>query len=190
MAASANLTTLDDCRRYLHLPDASHDALIESLIASVSEAVEQYCGREFGRKIRTFQTDGKGEAALLLPVRPVVRVIELHDDPARTFAAASRIPSDRYVVYPDEGIVRLVGGGFFPGMRNVRVVYEAGYDALPATLSHAAMMIVAAAYTRAAQGADALQSESIGAYTVSYDNADWPAPARAMLSRYRECRIG
>jgi len=186
MAASVQLTTLADCKRYLQVDDNTHDAFLNTLIAAAGEAVEQYCGREFGRRVRTEYYDGKGMETLLLKVRPVVRVIELCDDMNRLYAPSSRIQSDRFVVYPDDGLLRLASGVFAPGLRNVRVSYEAGYQTVPASLAQAVQLIVASVWTRARQGADALQSESIGAYTVSYDTADWPSQARTLLSRFRE----
>ncbi len=186
MAASVQLTTLAECKRYLQVDDATHDAFLNTLIAAASEAVEQYCGREFGRKVRTEYYDGKGMESLLLKVRPIIRIIDLYDDMNRAYESATRLSSDRFVTYPEEGLIRLACGVFNPGLRNVRVTYEAGYLTVPASLSQAVQLIVASVWTRARQGADALQSESIGAYTVSYDTADWPSQARTLLSRFRE----
>lgn len=189
MAASTNLTTLDKVKSYLNLSDTTHDDLLAALIASASEAIELYCGREFARAERTEYHDGSGTRALVLRCRPVESVTSLHDDPARVYNDATLIAASRYGVYPAEGLLRLDGGAFSPGVRNVRVVYTAGYAAIPPAVEQAANILVARFFQRGSQGGDAVQSESLGGYTVSYDTGDWPHQAKGLLAEFRETTV-
>lgn len=189
MPASANLTTLEAVKTYLGTDATGQDALLESLIESVSEAVEHYCGREFALARRVEFHDGQATASLVLRCRPVTEIHSIHDDMGRVFAPGTEIPATRLVLYPGEGVVRLSGGYFAPGLRNLRVEYTAGYDPIPPAIGQAATILVAHFRARASGGADAIASESLGSYTVSYDTGAWPHQARGLLAEWREASV-
>ncbi len=191
MAASADLTTLESVKNYLSLTDdqTGRDALLSSIIAAVSESIESYCRREFARKVRTEFYDGACTNALLLACRPVHSVVAVHDDLDRNFNDLSKLAEDSYVVYENEGLIRLRYSLFAPGIKNVRVEYEAGYEVIPAVVAQAANILVAHYYTRARSGADAIASESVGVYSVSYDTGEWPQRAVGLLAEFREVQI-
>lgn len=191
MSASVNLTTLSEVKRYLaiDLTDLAQDELLQSIIAAVSEAVENYCRRQFARQTRVEFHDGTCTNSIVLRCRPVWSVTSLHDDLDRRFNDLSFLSPENYVLYEEEGILRLRYGLFAPGLRNVRVEYNAGYDALPASLTQAANILTAHFYTRARSGADAIASESVGVYSVSYDTGEWPSRATGLLAEFREVQL-
>ncbi|MFH0911720.1 MAG: head-tail connector protein [Planctomycetota bacterium] len=189
MAASTDLTTLAKVKAYLGVSGSGDDTLLEALIDSVSEAIEHYCGREFAAKERTEFHDGGGAASLVLRCRPVQSIASLRDDPARLFPEGSEIAPAGYVFYPEAGIVVLDGASFSDGRRNVRVTYTAGFSAVPPAVEQAANILAAHFYNRGRQGGDGLASESLGAYTVSYNEAEWPASAQGLLFEYREVEV-
>jgi hypothetical protein len=189
MAASTDLTTLAKVKAYLGLADATHDGLLEALIDSASEAIEHYCGREFALAERTEQHDGEGAAAVVLDCRPVSALAAVYDDPSRQFGEATRIPEAGLVFYPEAGIVERMNGCFRDGARNVRVTYTAGFSVTPPAVEQAANILVAHFFNRGHQGGDGLASETLGAYAVSYNEAEWPAAARALLFQYREVEV-
>lgn len=189
MPASANLTTLETVKTYLGITTTDQDTLLSSLIASVSEAVEHYCGRVFALDRRVEFYDGQATGSLVLRCRPVTEIHSIHDDMGRVFAAGTEIPATRLVLYPGEGVVRLSGGYFAPGLRNIRVEYTAGYDPIPPAIEQAATILVAHFRARASGGADAIASESLGSYTVSYDTGAWPHQARGLLAEWREASV-
>lgn len=188
MPASIELTTLDNIKSYLgiELTDITKDTLLGELIDAVSEAIENYCHREFARLTRVEFYDGQSSPSILLLCRPAINVVSVHDDFAREFTAASLIPPENYVLYENEGILKLRYGIFSQGMMNVRIEYEAGYATVPAAVEQAAKILAAHFYTRAQSGADAITSESVGVYTVSYDTGEWPPQVRSLLSEFRE----
>lgn len=191
MGASMELTTLSRVQAYLGLngSDEVRDGLLQRLIAAVSEAVENHCNREFAQLRRVEFHDGQGAASLSLRCRPVQEVFAVHDDPARIFADGSRLPASAWVLYEKEGLLRLQGMRLCEGRKNVRVEYTAGYLSVPPAVEQAAIALVAHFYTRANNGADAIASESLGVYSVSYDTGQWPAQVRGLLSEFRECNI-
>ena len=189
MAASADLTTLAKVKNYLGIPVSDHDILLTSLIASVSEAVEQYCAREFAAKERTEFHDGSGATALIMRCRPIIAVSSVNDDLSRKFADSTRIAPEAYVFYPEAGVIRLDDGVFAHGLRNVQVVYTAGYAAIPPAVEQAANILAAHFFNRGRQGGDGVASESLGSYTVSYNDSEWPAAAKGLLCQYREVEV-
>ncbi len=191
MAASMEMTTLARVQGYLGLTgtDEARDALLTRLIAAVSEAVEHYCNREFALLRRVEFYDGEGAASLSLRCRPVQEVFRVCDDPARVYADGSVLPAGSWVLYEKEGLLRLQGLRFAAGLKNVRVEYLAGYASVPAAVEQAAIALVAHFYTRAHNGADAIASESLGVYSVSYDTGQWPPQVRSLLSEFRECDL-
>jgi len=66
---------------------------------------------------------------------PVTAVTSVHDDTdyPHTYAAGYLVDSDDYVWYED-GRIELVTGSFNKGLKNIRVIYTAGYSAVPADL--------------------------------------------------------
>lgn len=189
MSASTALVSRDAVKTYLGLNDTAHDDRIDQLIDAVSESIELYCGRPFARASRTEQYDGGGDA-LVLRCRPVASIESVRDDPALDFPAASELDASAYVLYPDEGVLQLLGGRhFLPGARNVRVSYTAGYETIPPAIAQAAEILVAHFHHRGRQGADGVSSETLGSYVVSYDTGEWPHQARGLLAEFRETRI-
>lgn len=191
MAASTELTTLARVQGYLGLSgaDEARDALLTRLVAAVSEAVENYCGREFALARRVEFYDGAGAGSLGLRCRPVEEIYSVHDDPLGTFADAALLPVGSYALYSAEGLLRLRGLRFSTGLRNVRVEYLAGYQTVPAAVEQAAIALAAHFYTRASSGADAITSESIGVYSVSYDTGQWPPQVHTLLAEFREFNL-
>lgn len=189
MPASVNLTNLENVKDYLGLEGTDKDLLLTAVIAAVSESIENYCRREFARKVRTEFYDGTCANSLLLKCRPVWSVVSVHDDLDYRFNDLSVMSPDSYVVYEAEGIIKLRYSLFAPGLKNVRIEYEAGYDEVPPAVVQAANILVAHFYTRAQSGADAIASESMGVYSVSYDTGEWPARAKGLLADFCEVQV-
>ena len=188
MAASTELTNLQQVKNYLGLApgDTANDALLTDLIAAMSEAVENYCGREFARATRIEYHDGACAPSLVLRCRPAEQIISIHDDLAREFDPGTQVPPSQYVLYEKEGLLKLRYGAFSPGLRNVRVEYVAGFAPLPPAVVQATNILVAHFFSRAQSGADAIASESVGVYSVSYDSGQWPGKAVGLLAEFRE----
>jgi len=92
---------------------------LEIYVNSATEIVENYLG--YGLALRTYNTvlDGNGTAEIQLRARPIKTVTRVIIDDAA-------IPAHHFET-GGEFLVRT--GGVFPtGTRNVRVVYEAGFD--------------------------------------------------------------
>jgi len=188
MSASCELTSLEAVKRHLGLSGTEHDVLLEEMIAAASEAIENFCGREFANGERTEYHDG-GVQALVLAARPVESVDSVHDDPAGVFADGSLVDPSRYVVDELSGLIELKSGAFARGCRSVRIVYTAGYETPPDDAACACVLLVAHTFHRALQGAEGVRSEKLGGYSAEYGDEAWPGAVLGLLWAYREVRI-
>lgn len=105
--------------------------------------------------------------------------------------------------WTEMGEIRLLGGGRlnsfeinlarFPTSAEVTVTYDYGLDPLPADMAAAVASVVAALLQRQAINPDGVQSESLGAYSVTYAEAAAgsgglaPAPGD-LLRRWKRTR--
>jgi len=188
MAASMDLTTLDDVKSYLGISGNGSDELLGTLIAAASEAIESYCGRKFASAAVVEYHDG-GHTFLVLSRFPVSSVSAIYTDPSGRFSPGTLVPASCYVVYGEAGLVVLTSGVFPAGARAVKVSYTGGYASVPADIGQAATMLVATWYTRSREGADGLASQSVGSYSASFREEEWPAQVRALLRGYRLARV-
>ncbi len=189
MSASTDLTSLAKLKTYLGIGASEHDELLEALIDAASDAIEHYCGREFAYGSRIEIRDGVGARTVVLKCRPVESVTSVHIDSAMEFDDGALLPESEYTFYPEEGLLTRMAGVFSPGVRNVKIVYVAGYEAIPPAVEQAANILAAHFFHRGHQGGDGIESENIGSYTVSYDTSDWPHQARALLAEFREMLV-
>jgi hypothetical protein len=162
---------------YLGITGTTYDAAISGLVAAASDAVESYCRRRLGEGSYTEYHDGGGKDRLVLAHRPVVAVANVWDDPEREFSVDALLEEEEYTVDPLAGILRLMQGRFFAGVRNVKVEYTAGYDTTPGDISHAAVLL-AATWFREGREATACSKRRKGEAL--------PEAVMALLRPYRE----
>ncbi len=121
------LTSLDRLKAFLGITSSNYDTVLESLINSVSDFVENECDRRF-KKTTYSETklDGQSSKELVLPQWPVVS--------GETFTLYERenngwdtINSDDYLVDNDSGIIR-ANFTFIRGFQNYKADYTAGYN--------------------------------------------------------------
>lgn len=191
MSASTTLTTLAALKIYLGITDSDEDAILDDLIDAVSEWIESFCGRKFASATVTEYHDGYGDARVVLKRRPVDSITSVHDDLDRDYEAAELVDADDYTFYPESGILQHVNGTFQDGIRNVKVVYVAGYATIPDDLALACRMLCAEIYNRAEQGADGIALERVGEYSANYVlmMKEMGRQVKAILSRYRELTV-
>ena len=188
MAASTDLTTRDDLKRYLGIDatDTSQDDLLDDLIGYASERIETYCRRCFASAELTEYLDGPGTTELVLSRRPVSVLTSVRVDADRDFAAETEVDSSELVLRADAGVVERVGAVFPAAARNVRVEYTAGYSTVPDDLALACVKLAAAWYAHARAGADGFSRETLGDYSAAFSARALPADVEAILTPYCE----
>ena len=193
----SDLCTLADVKAALNIPTltTAKDTMLGGLIADASAWIERHCQRTFASTSYTeyFSPGSDRRVFRLNTIRPrqypIISVTSLHEDADRLYAAASLIAAADYFLTPDGFGVQLFDDGsaivFDPGQRTVKLVYVAGYAAIPADLDRAAVMLVVHLYYSADRQKQGLASESMGSTTVVYKDETMPKEVLAIIDLYR-----
>ena len=159
-----SIITKSDVKLFLGTTTGTDDALLDRIIACAeADAVSQV-----GATISTVSTyteyfDGDGvTGAVLLRYGPVTAIVSLFDDMMRVFSSDSLISSGLYAVSA-AGVLKLDQGiVFFRGVQNVKVVYQAGYAAIPEDFKKAIIFMVMADYMGVKTRINAVADDEIG----------------------------
>lgn len=187
--------------------DDSFDSQVDAWIASIERIIDNYTGRNFkadaSASARVFDGDGSGE--LLIDECIAVTKVEVGNDSyGDSFAEVPATGSDKYFTYPANATARMVplhklslSARCFPaGQQNNRVTAKWGYSATPPEdITFAATVFVSGVINQSRGGGDEIKSESIGAYSVTYNSdkgsnswADFER-AKEILDQYKRLNI-
>lgn len=147
---SHSLITLEYAKAMMRITkaDATRDAALVNVINSVTEDIETFLnGRRLAEATHTIFMDGSGFNEQYLPHYPITGETTLYIDSNRGFGDSYLIGTSGYEVYGEDGYLKLVGSsthrGLFPrGTKNVKVIFTAGWAAIPANVQLAAAMAV------------------------------------------------
>lgn len=167
------LTTVAKVKEYLGLTGTTEDALLGGLVDWATDFVHSYCGRYFPQASYDEYYDGDGTDGLLLRQYPVVSVASVE-------IGGVQLDPASYALYAQLGLVRLKGGVFPRGKKNVRLQYTAGYSTIPKDLEQAAVELVAIKYYD--RGVDRLGLEARGGTRYL---PQMPQEIRTVLDLYR-----
>lgn len=132
--------TLEEARKHLRVDHTDDDALIGALITAAREYAEDaLCWRALTPRGYDVTFDGwPSSNQLWLPMPPVMTVDEIVSIDGE--GAEETIDPARYRL--DSGLGRVVFVGYHPGASRVRVSYQAGYMACPASLRAGVLLLV------------------------------------------------
>lgn len=187
MALPANaLVDVATTREWLHELSGATDADVERLIGAASATADRYARRTLAQATYTHYLSPKSaRRTLALPARPVASITSV------TIAADGNWDSGTLVTDHDvdgvTGILYRRSGVFTPGLRNIRVVYVAGYALadVPAELQHAVVEVVAWIQRRAVGNQIGLSSHGYGDESTTYELTP-PTSAQRVFESYRD----
>ena len=147
----ANLITLQEYKTAEGITAPKDDARLNVLIPSVSELVKTYCGNSFvdfysSNKTEEFNIDWGTHVVQLTesPVNAIVSVQE-RDSYSSAYVTLTTGAYEYALDKTTDSILRTTGGGYknWPtGVDAVKVVYTAGYSAVPSDLKLAVLDLV------------------------------------------------
>jgi len=144
--SSKSFVSLDEVKDFLNISDTNSDSILGSLIAGVSAQICLDCNRSFEYGTYTDYIDGDHDKKFLfLKEYPVASITSIHDDIDRDYGSDALIDSEDYAFDPESGTVKLEAA-VARGIRNVKVIYVAGYDPMPDDLKYACLAKVAARF--------------------------------------------
>ena len=208
MALNDNaLTSLSSLKLYLGITTTTNDSLLESIIGSISDFVENYCNRTFKKTFYSDELyDGTGTLKLVLNNYPVVT--------GETFTLKKRtttqnidsfntVNGQNYFVKESQGLIVFNTGcfEFFP--QHYSLSYTAGYDydvdSAPLSslgagdLELSVWKLCARAY-KSRKNAKDVKSEKIGDYSIAYNEMligiIKDSEIRGILDTYKRIIIG
>jgi len=138
--ATGDLTTLDQVKEYLRLPESDHDVLLARLITAASEWFRSQTDRKILASACTETWSGDGGTVRYLPEYPVTAIASLTVDGS---AIAARTTGNGYVLDQDTGRVSLVGYTFTKGSLNCTATYTGGFAVAPPDVVQAVLEMVA-----------------------------------------------
>lgn len=177
----AAFCTVSDVKAFLSLTVATDDALLTSLIQAASNAMETVMNRAVAQAPYTDLVDGNGKSALMLSNRPVISVTSV------TIGAEVIPASTGWGVTgftQDENVVILRNRVFTRGLRNVVVVYQAGWATTPDDIKQACIETVALKYRQKEYAG--YRSKSLAGETVTFDKQDFPDSVERILNNYKK----
>jgi hypothetical protein len=191
----ADLTTLAKARQQLfgNDPAIEADTLLGQLITSSSAWIEREVGGDLMTANITETFDGDGGTVLRLtrchtwrPGSPAPTITSVHVDGVAIAARASvtsvNTNPSGYIFRDDR--IELVGYTFTVGVKNVTVVYTAGYTVCPTDLEQACLEHIALRFKdRGHIGVELVSGGGEG--MVNYGNAGTMAYIENVLSFYR-----
>lgn len=121
---SSTIVTLNDMKSFLGIPSTQtgKDTLLENLLDSYNDMIEDYLGVTCINSSYTEVYDGDGADTLFVKHYPIVSVTSLSID-------GDIISSSDYKIYSKEGYIRYTEGVFTKDFKNVSIIYTAGYGA-------------------------------------------------------------
>jgi hypothetical protein len=134
--ASNALCTRLQLKTYLNVnqADATYDNLCHEIINRISQAFENYCGRQF--KVQDIVEYHDGNVRALFPDQyPINSVTEIREDSDWVWGSETIIDSSDYRIMDSKYII--YDGFFTSGEGAIKLTYNAGYTDVPADLVQA-----------------------------------------------------
>jgi hypothetical protein len=148
----ANLITLQDYKTAEGITQPKDDARLNVLIPSVSQLVKTYCGNSFvdfysSNKTETFDINW-GTHVVQLTESPANAIVSVQERTSYSAAYTTLTTGDHeyYLNTVTDSVFRTLGSGKFKnwpeGVAAVKIVYTAGYSAVPSDLKLAVLDLV------------------------------------------------
>lgn len=183
MALSYALTTLQRQKDFMAISAADWDTILDRLIDSATDFIEEYCDRRFQETTHTNEVyDGTGNHRLLLSNYPVDSgesfTLQQRNSRNNENSWSTQSSEDFFVKY-QQGIVEFAGRSFTDAPQHYRFTYTAGYeydlvatflsDVGAADLEYACWKLVSNTFNRRKSSGD-IKAESIGDYSVTFSD--------------------
>ena len=175
-----DLTTLAAVKAYAGVTVTTDDGMLSALITAYSAWVRSWLNRDILRATYSVRLSGRGGQSVQLPQYPIRSITSLSINGVAIAAQPSWGAAGYYF---DETRLFLEGYCFTKGNGNVAVIFDAGFDAVPADIAQAVNELVGLRYAlRDKQG---WSSKTLAGETVSLVTKDMPDSVRTALRQYQ-----
>ena len=189
MPDATELVSTANLKTYLQITGSTYDTALEAIKDAVEDWVKGFVDRDLLVTAYTEYYDGDGSGLLRVRQYPITSITSIHADPARLFAAATLIPSSDLITDVDQndniGIIELYTYRFLRGIKNIKVIYSAGYSTVPDRLQYAVKLMCAREWTIYEKRLAGMTVQQIGEKSVTMEIDAIPKAAMDILNKYR-----
>jgi len=129
------VVTMDEVKTWLNLSGTGMDTFVRALTRAITAVIEGYTGKTFITRQYTEYHDSRQLRQMIFlknyPVYDAANKLSIWHDSDRSFTSSTLVSSADYVVYEEEGVVKLTDS-FWATLRdvdrNIKVQYWAGYS--------------------------------------------------------------
>jgi hypothetical protein len=199
------LVAASTLREYLpEITGTDADTELNNLIARVESAIARYLGFPLADSATSPSLDQAAYTAYLdgpfytdssilqLPIKPLVSVTSLHSDSNLEYGSSTEIASSQFQL--DKQNSRIIlnydsTASFDVGFRNIKVVFQAGYDnsSPPADLVHAICLLAAKTQrSKVAQGYNALTARNV---SITLSPKSLSLEVKELLAGFRNATV-
>jgi hypothetical protein len=181
--AAQDLTTLADVKAWLRLPAGTFadDALLTRAITSISALLQSTLNRVFAQATYTELRSGRGTVGMMTHDYPLLSVSSVKvDNIAVPPAADCTKPGYQFTA---TGIY-LNGYMFTKGIKNVTLVYSAGYATVPAEIGQVCIDLISRKYKQ--RDRIGLKSEVLQNQTILFDTSDLTDEIMSVLKQHNK----
>jgi len=182
---ASTLTTVAKLGTYLG-KTLTTNAAAAAAVASANALVETHCRRTFASASYTLWHRATGEDSIALPQYPVTALTSVSTayQTGSSTVTALVANQDYWLENAAAGTVGFPG----PVTGWLKIVYTAGYSAIPDDLAQIATEVAASIYASARVN-PALQSEQIGDYSYTVADGDALTPFASRLMQWKKVRV-
>lgn len=165
------LVSLAKLKNYLKITDTTNDTLLSSLVDQASVFIESYTGRKLEAQDYNVRMDGHGENEFLFPQYPINTLTSFQYNTGNIgIPVWENYSTDGYFLDSETGIFSLTFG-IHKGIKNIKVVCNAGYDTIPEDLQRACMQIATYYYSQAGKTTSQVKRERVDGAEIEYDTS-------------------
>ena len=165
-----------------HIGTPEQDKLLEDIIDSMSVLFETYCDTQFLTRERTEYYDGDGSKFLFPAYSPITSVSGIWQSSDWDWDSGNLVSSDDYMIKNDNTIV-LKSSTFGDYDQNIKIIYTAGYTAIPVDVKLACIEEIIRTYKNR-KDIDVLSKTDPLGSTTRYTKDLMPSTIR-ILDKYR-----
>lgn len=182
------LASISDAKDFLDITGSGDDEKLGFILSAVAREFDDYTGRTLLSEEHTEYYDGPGYSRQIAldnyPVTSSNTEIDVRIDGTWTFPESTKVDSDLLMISSTNGILSYYG--YFPaGVKNIKVVYTAGYSTVPYAIKKACLEAVGFMWQRMKQKSWAQQSISQQDVTTTLITEELPSSVIKVLDKYR-----
>lgn len=185
------LVTLADAKTYLGMSNTNDDEMISMFLQAIRSQFDEYCGKTLISSVVSEIKSGQGSDYISVNNWPIddTAPISAYFDPNGLFAEDTKIDPQFIDCDYDAGMIRYIGGAFWKGHRNTKIIYTGpkNYTAgsVPAAIQAATMEMLGLLYQRKTdkQWTYTVRSRMEG--TITLVTGQMPQLVKDLLAPYR-----